>query len=73
MSRWACEEREYSRQENYMNKAWKKYLQDVCLSLEVRIQDKWYQPDFEEKLCGAFEKLCEMGFASGFFEEMIGE
>ena len=21
-----------------MNKAWKKYLQDVCLSLEVRIQ-----------------------------------
>ena len=34
---------------------------------------KWYQPDFEEKLCGAFEKLCKMGFASGFFEEMIGE
>ena len=34
---------------------------------------KWYQPDFEEKLRKTFEKLCEMGFVSGFFEEMIGE
>lgn len=32
---------------------------------------KWYQPDFEEKLCAAFEFLTSRGYKSAFFEELI--
>ena len=51
MSRWAWEEWEYSRQENYLNKAWKKYLQDVCLSLKVRIQVQVVYLGHDSRIC----------------------